>query len=81
MNTAVLERPTSYAPRLDGLRRRELLALFRKLELWLPAEERRLAQARRQRRPQPRSEADWRDLLRLYERLCLALAPQAGAIR
>jgi hypothetical protein len=73
VNSLLLERPTQLGPRLDEGRQRELEALVRKLEAWLPAEEERLERAREQGSAQLRRERDWQDLLRLYERLSLAL--------
>ena len=73
MNSLLLERPTELGPRLDQGRQRELQALVRRLEAWLPAEEERLVRAREQGAAQLRRERDWQDLLRLYERLSLAL--------
>lgn len=74
MNTALLDRPRSAALDVDGGgRRRVLLAIVRRLEAWLPAQEAALQRARAANRPLLRREAEWRELVRLYERLCTAV--------
>ena len=75
MNTVALERPRSVGAALDDRQRRVLLRLLRRLERWLPAEEAVLERARRANRPLLRREAEWRELLKLYERLCTGLGP------
>ena len=69
MSTLVVERTRVAAPRLDERQRRVLHHLVRRLEQWLPVEERYLERARAANRPSERREAEWRELLRLYERL------------
>ena len=63
----------------DGRQRQALHSLVARLEVWLPAEEDRLSQARQRDLPEPTREAEWRMLLGLYERLCAALARSAAA--
>ena len=78
MNTLALEPPAAAASKLSDHQRQTLQHLVRRLEQWIPSEEVFLQRARAANRPDLRREAEWRDLLKLYERLCMILTPASA---
>jgi hypothetical protein len=72
MATLLQERPQAPISGADQDRCRAVAALVERLERWLPAEEKRLSAVRRRNSVDDQAEAEWKSLLRLYERLCAA---------
>jgi hypothetical protein len=59
--------------------RQTLISIMERLESWLPAEEQRLSFAREVNFPASEREAEWRDMLQVYERLSRVLGRPAQA--
>jgi hypothetical protein len=78
MAAGLLERVTEIAPFEAGVNRQALVALVEKLEGWLPSEEARLQAAREQDGADYEHETRWMSMLRLYERLCVAVRGTAA---